>query len=120
MGAECPQCDAKTRAVGSHRGHSAPTVAWDSRGQERLLAAEYGVEEPRAEEGEDLECDDVADVEHWVQVYSELADLTRGLLESGSARSDGQLRLLMLQAQVRELHLTYWVNRLNRLRSECG
>lgn len=98
------------------------------REQQRLLAAEYGAAEPTPVEGEDLECDDIADVEHWVDVYSELVDFTRSLLESastgsagaGSATPDQELRGLMLQAQVQELHLTYWVDRLNRLRTQPG
>lgn len=92
------------------------------RDQERLLAVEYGVGEPGPVEGEDLESDDIADAEHWVDVYSELVELSRGLLESASAGSPGPGDpapdpALMLQAQVQELHLTYWVNRLNRLRT---
>lgn len=98
------------------------------REQERLLAAEYGLDEPRTVEGEDLESVDIADVEHWIDVYSRLVELTRTLLEARSAepssagsatseRASDDLRGLMLQAQLQELHLTYWVNRLNRLRS---
>lgn len=90
------------------------------REQQRLLAAEYGVGEPPPVEGEDLESDGMDDAEHWIDVYSELVEYTRNVLESASRRSPGapphDLRLLMLQAQVQELHLTYWVNRLNRLR----
>lgn len=101
------------------------------REQQRLLAAETGVGEPPPLEGEDLDSGDIADIEHWVDVYSALVTFTRSLLESASAESpDGvdpapdqtpyDLRVLMLQAQVQELHLTYWVNRLNRLRGHAG
>lgn len=101
------------------------------REQQRLLAAEYGVTDPGLVEGEDLECEDIADVEHWVDVYSRLVDLTRSLLELASAESrearspgpdrvPGDLRALMVRAQVQELHLTYWVNRLNHLREGSG
>ena len=97
------------------------------REQQRLLAAEYGVGEPRPVEGEDLESDGIAEVLHWVEVYSELAEYTRSRLESASAaatevpdRAPTDLRMLMLQAQIQELHLTYWVNRLNRLRGQSA
>lgn len=100
------------------------------RQRERLLAVQYGVDHPpKGLDGEDLECDDLADAEHWVKVYTELADFTRSLLESaspgapaghpGSDRSSGDLTALMLAARVHELHLAYWVNRLNGLRMEC-
>lgn len=99
------------------------------REQQHLLAVEFGAGDPGFVEGENLESDDIADAEHWVDVYSELVDLTRSLLESASTGSPGaagptpeeastDLRALMLQAQIRELHLTYWVNRLNRLRAQ--
>jgi len=99
--------------------------------QQHLLAVEYGADEPRPVEGEDLESADIADAEHWVDVYSGLVDFTCGLLESGPrasgdaddpapGRSPDDLRPLMLQAQVQELHLTFWVNRLNRLRTQSG
>lgn len=101
------------------------------REQQRLLAAEYGVGEPPPLDGEDLESADIADVEHWIDVYSELVELTRTLLASAATGPPGagppkpgqvpeDLRFLMLQAQVQELHLTYWVNLLNRLRSKSG
>lgn len=100
---------------------------------ERLLAVEYGAERlPKLLDAWDLECEDLADVEHWVKVYTELADFTRGLLETcsssgppaaGSPVSDqapSDPRALMLQARLQELHLSYWVERLHRLRTESG
>lgn len=98
---------------------------------EHLLALEYGAEAPpkRLAE-EDLECDSVADVEHWVKVYTELVDFTRSLLDAASAGGSGargpvsrrgpdDLRALTLQARVQELHLGYWTERLSRLQQEA-
>lgn len=102
------------------------------RHRERLLAVQYGAEyPPKGPDGEDLECDDVADVEHWVKVYTELVDFTRGLLADASppAPAEGHpargeagshMRALTLLARVQELHLIYWVSRLDQLRSEAG
>lgn len=95
---------------------------------ERLLAAQYGAEDPpKPIDAEDLECDDPADVEHWVEVYTELVAFTRGLLEEGSSagasaagNSPCDHRALTLQAHIQELHLTYWIERRNRLRAESG
>lgn len=107
--------------------------AWEMlRQKERLLALEYGAEEPpRRLAEEDLECDDRADVEHWVKVYTELVDFTRSLLDVASSpgasdagspvsgRGPNDLRSLMLQARVQELHLRYWTDRLNHLGQEA-
>lgn len=119
--------------VGVARKHVLVTSGATLRETERLLALEYGAEElPKLLDAEELECDDLADVEHWVKVYTELADFTRGLLETcsssgapvaGSPASDeapSDPRALMLQARLQELHLRYWVERLDRLRTESG
>lgn len=99
--------------------------------RERLLAVEYGAAgPPKGLDGEDFECTDVADVEHWVKVYTELVEFTRGLLDAppgpsgagdlGSSQGHCDLRALALQARVQELHLCYWVNRLDQLRNGSG
>lgn len=98
---------------------------------ERLLALQYGADgPPKRLDDEDLQCDDMADVEHWVRVYTELVDFTRSLLDAASSpgasgaggriqgRSPSELRALMLQARVQELHLTYWTERLKHLHQE--
>lgn len=103
------------------------------RKRERLLANEYGVgDPPEPLDGEDLESEQLPDLEYWVDVYAQLVDFTRSLLSaSPEAVVDGDgeghldeppddLRALMLQAQVQELHLSYWVDRLNRLRKDSG
>lgn len=100
---------------------------------ERQLAAQYGAEgPPKPIDAEDLECDDLADVEHWVEVYAELVAFTRGLLEEGSSTGASPAggsagdhtrcdrKALALQAHIQELHLNYWIDRLNRLRTESG
>lgn len=93
---------------------------------ERLLAVQYGANPPNLD-GEDLECNDLADVEYWVQVYTDLVEFTRGLMEtdsSGPSPAGGQRpserTALLLQAQVQDLHLSYWRDRLTRLRAELG
>ena len=103
------------------------------RQSERLLAAQYGADgPPKLIDSEDLECEDPADVEHWVAVYTELVDFTRSLLETAPSPAESvggpstpehascDLRALMLLARVQELHLTYWTERRDRLRSESG
>ncbi len=101
------------------------------RERERLLAHEYGLGgPPESLDGEDLESHELADVEFWVDVYTQLVDFTRSLLSAapeapvgaGPAAdpAGGDLRASMLHAQVQELHLTYWVDQLNRLRGEAG
>jgi hypothetical protein len=101
------------------------------RERERLLASEYGVgDPPEALDGEDLESNELPDVEYWVDVYTQLVDFTRSLLsaspvpagagDSWSDQAPFDLRALMLQAQVQELHLTYWVDRLNGIRRESS
>lgn len=101
------------------------------RERERLLAIQYGAEEmPKRLVGEDLECDDPADVEHWVEIYTELVGFTHSLLEAatqegsvfGDCVSDRapDLRALTLRARVQELHLNYWLERLNRIRADSG
>lgn len=128
-------------AAGSHGG--TPSVGFREeevaleeaahtlRERERLLANEYGVgEPPEALDGEDLESDELADVEYWVDVYTQLVDFTRSLLSASpgdksagdtwSDQTQFDLRAVMLQAQVQELHLTYWVDRLNRMRRESA
>lgn len=96
------------------------------RDQERLLAMEYGANLPsRPLGGEDLECDDPSDAKHWVQVYAELAEFMRALVQEQSpARLDdptreprplpADVRAMMLQVRVLELHLSYWTERLRR------
>ena len=80
--------------------------------------------------GEDIQSEDAADAEHWVSVYAELVDFSRTVAErsdemqsqggtSGLAQDPNQARLT-LQSKVQELHLAYWVERLNRLREQRG
>lgn len=93
------------------------------RNQERLLAAEYGEAElPKPCLGEDLECRNADDVEHWACVYSELTDFAHRLLESASGWSPTVQRTVSLHAQFRELRLEYWNDRLRetRMTSEYG
>lgn len=107
--------------------------AWKTlRQTEYVLALQYGAEgPPKRLAGEDLECDDRADVEHWVKVYTELVDFTRSLLDVASSpgasdagnpasgRGPSDRRALKLQARVQELHLRYWTDRLNHLGQEA-
>ncbi|MBO0702193.1 MAG: hypothetical protein J2P38_04620 [Candidatus Dormibacteraeota bacterium] len=97
---------------------------------ERRLAAQYGAGKvPKLLDAEDLECEDTADVEHWVEVYTELLDFTRSLMETASSsrtsaasdraseQASSDLRALAYRARVQELHLTYWSDRLQALRA---
>lgn len=99
---------------------------------ERRLAIKYGGEHPpRSFDGEDLQSDDPADAEHWVGVYVELIQFMETLIESASSVPSGRfptggaptadgLHGLRLQAQILELHLTYWTERLNGLCGHAG
>jgi hypothetical protein len=92
------------------------------RERERRLVTKYGGDHPpKSFDGEDLQSEDPADAEHWVGVYSELVQFMHSLIEAASQASPDQappgngLRGLRLQAQVLELHLAYWTDRLNGL-----
>jgi hypothetical protein len=116
--------------VESWDGESAETL----REREHLLAFRYGAAERRRRslDGDHLASDDLAEVERWVAIYSELAEFTHGALEAavpgappvvaGSVPDDplAGLKLLILQARLQELHLSYWTSRLERLRTESG
>lgn len=108
------------------------TPADELRRDEYLLAGQYRTRySAKRLDDEDLDCEDLADAEHWVEVYRELLEFTRSVLEEdlpGASiveipRPDQALtglRALMLQAQVQQLHLTYWVGRLDQLRRESA
>ena len=98
---------------------------------ERLLAAQYGADvPPKLLDANDLESDDLFDAEHWVKVYTELVEFTRGLLDAASGQVESgegnpasdeppcDLRALRLAAEVQQLHLTFWLDRLHRLRAD--
>lgn len=97
------------------------------RDSERDLATRFGVSHPpHALSGEDLDCSDPRDARHWVGVYTELFDFVHGLLDLScpedldeSPPSPDQLpdnvRAMMLQVRVLQLHLAYWTDRLRRL-----
>ena len=87
------------------------------RDRERVLAAEYGVAHlPNPGVGEDLQCDDPGAVEHWAQLYSELADFADRVLESASGWPPTVQRTVSLYAKFRELRLAYWSDRLRQIR----
>ena len=87
------------------------------RDQESLLAAEYAVVQlPKPCVGEDLQCDDPEEVEHWVYVYSELADFAHHVLESALGWPPTVQRTVSLHAKFRELRLAYWTDRLRHVR----
>lgn len=100
--------------------------------KEPPLVVRYGVDHcPIRFDGEDLECEDLVEVRHWVAVYTELLEFTRSVLVASAPEASvgGDLasdpasagrRALMLQAQVQELHLRHWTGRLQRLCGEAG
>ena len=114
--------------------------SWDGesgdtlRERERLLAFRYGLGEGRRRrfDGEDLACNDLAEVERWVEVYTELVEFTHSALEAALPEASSvaadpepddpptEWRPLMLQARAQELHLSYWASRLDRLRTKSG
>lgn len=99
------------------------------RQRERLLAVRYGADHaPDVLDGEDLQSDDPADAEHWVQVYTELVDFLRTVgPASGAPLADRtetpavqERRAMRLERKVHELRLAFWTDRLERLRTEPG
>lgn len=93
------------------------------RERERQLIAEYPASHPpQAFDGEDLQCEDSATVEHWVGVYTELVDFVHSLVKPSSPDHPPQAppapRAIELQARILELHLAYWTDRLNRLHED--
>jgi hypothetical protein len=99
------------------------------RERERRLLSKYGgTHPPRSFDGENLQSEDPRDAEHWVGVYTELVQFIHTLIESAAEASPGHatpepgrqtngVRGMRLQAQVLELHLAFWTDRLNRLRA---
>lgn len=98
---------------------------------EQRLAARYGADgPPKLLDADDLDSYDPADVEHWVKVYTELVEFTSGLLHgvpAGGGSASGapvsgpaplDRRALMLLVEVQQLHLTFWLDRLNGHRPE--
>lgn len=93
------------------------------RERERRALTEYpGLHPPHSFDGEDLQSQDPGDAEHWVGVYGELTEFMHTLIELASRTSpdeadpDHGLRGLRLQANLLELHLTYWTDQLERAR----
>lgn len=73
--------------------------------------------------GEDLETSDVAEADHWISVYRELAQFSRELLAEvapgGRAGSVSHTRIaLELELKLHELHLRYWQHRSQQLRAK--
>lgn len=63
------------------------------REKERLFAIRYGTEQPpNPLDGEDLQSNDLADAEHWVQVYRAVVGLTHGVRGPRVTRRFGMVR----------------------------